>query len=70
MSDVVLKDPESDVGARNFRRLIAVNYDKTPGFELIHGVLERLMQLLDIKREPLDGYALREVQGTSTVKQD
>ena len=65
MSDVVVKDAESEVGARNIRHLCAVNYDKTPGFELVHGVLERLMQLLEVPREIIDGYSLREVQGIS-----
>jgi len=46
ISDVVLKDPTKDVGARNERRLCAVNYNKTAGFETIHGLLDRVMQLL------------------------
>ncbi|TSK67194.1 Phenylalanine--tRNA ligase beta subunit [Bagarius yarrelli] len=49
ISDVVLKDEQKDVGARNNRRLCAVYYNKTPGFEVIHGLLDRLMQLLDVK---------------------
>uniref|UniRef100_F1KZG8 Phenylalanine--tRNA ligase beta subunit n=1 Tax=Ascaris suum TaxID=6253 RepID=F1KZG8_ASCSU len=49
LQDVVLKDPSSEVGARNERRLSAVYYSKTPGFEIIHGLLDRVMQLLGVK---------------------
>ncbi|MBN3295699.1 phenylalanine--tRNA ligase beta subunit [Amia ocellicauda] len=49
ISDVVLKDETRDVGARNNRRLCAVFYNKSPGFEVIHGLLDRFMQLLDVK---------------------
>lgn len=38
-----------DVGARNERRLAAIHYSKAgSGFELIHGLLDRIMQVLDI----------------------
>ena len=37
-----------DVGARNERRLCAVNYNKSPGFEVVHGLLDRIMQLLEV----------------------
>nr|CAG4643107.1 EOG090X03QT [Ilyocryptus agilis] len=48
LSDVVLKDDNKDVGARNHRRLCAVNYNKSSGFEVIHGLLDRIMQLLEV----------------------
>ena len=38
----------SDTGARNRRTLCAINYNKTPGFEVIHGLLDRVMQLLEV----------------------
>ncbi|XP_068173995.1 phenylalanine--tRNA ligase beta subunit [Antennarius striatus] len=53
ISDVVLKDEAKDVGARNIRRFCAVYYNKSPGFEVIHGLLDRTMQLLEVK--PADG---------------
>jgi len=62
ISDVVLKDSNRDVGARNERRLCAINYNKLPGFEVVHGLLDRVMQLLEV---PFDatktgrGYHLR-----------
>lgn len=48
ISDVVLKDDLKDVGARNQRQLCALNYNKTPGFETVHGLLDRVMQLLEV----------------------
>uniref|UniRef100_H2YUN5 Phenylalanine--tRNA ligase beta subunit n=1 Tax=Ciona savignyi TaxID=51511 RepID=H2YUN5_CIOSA len=51
IQEVVLKDGSRETGARNERRLAAVYYNKTPGFEVIHGLLDRLMQILEIKWE-------------------
>jgi phenylalanyl-tRNA synthetase beta chain len=48
ISDVVLKTNLTDVGAKNERRLCALNYSKLPGFETIHGLLDRVMQLLEV----------------------
>ncbi|WAR14586.1 SYFB-like protein [Mya arenaria] len=48
ISDVVFKDSSKDVGARNERHLVAVNYNKSGGFEIIHGLLDRIMQLLQV----------------------
>jgi len=48
ISDVVFKDKEMGVGARNRRHMCAVFYNKTPGFEVIHGLLDRVMQLLSV----------------------
>jgi phenylalanyl-tRNA synthetase beta chain len=49
---VVLLDDAADVGAVNQRRLVAVNCDRTSGFEIIHGLLNRVMEVL---RVPLVG---------------
>lgn len=56
-----------DVGARNERHICAVYCNKNSGFEIIHGLLDRLMQLLEI---PWDlqkcgmGYHLKSCDGT------
>ncbi len=50
ISDVILLSPEKAVGAKNSRRLVAVHCDKTSAFEVIHGLLNRLM---DMMRVPL-----------------
>ncbi|KAJ4936088.1 hypothetical protein JOQ06_017612 [Pogonophryne albipinna] len=47
------------VGARNSRRFCAVYYNKSPGFEVIHGLLDRTMQLLEVKSERGDGYHIQ-----------
>ncbi|VDM08377.1 unnamed protein product [Wuchereria bancrofti] len=49
IQDVVLKDLTADVGARNERRLCALYCSKSSGFEIIHGLLDRVMQLLGVK---------------------
>ncbi|RDD39569.1 Phenylalanine--tRNA ligase beta subunit [Trichoplax sp. H2] len=46
-SDSILMFVE-DTGARNERRLCALYYNKSPGFEIIHGLADRSMQLLGI----------------------
>lgn len=63
ISDVVLKDPDTEVGARNERRVCAVNCNKTAGFEVVHGLLDRIMQLLEVPwtRGGESGYCLRAV---------
>lgn len=48
ISDVVFSSTTSDVGARNERHLAAIYQGKqTSGFEIIHGLLDRVMQVLD-----------------------
>merc|ERR1711990_624518 len=63
ISDVVLKDAGAEVGARNERRLAAVFYNKSPGFEIIHGLLDRIMQLLEcspVQSGSAAGYFIRQ----------
>lgn len=55
----------ADVGARNNRRLCAVYYNKSPGFEVIHGLLDRVMQLLDVKPGRNQGYHIQAAEGES-----
>ncbi|DBA04062.1 TPA: hypothetical protein N0F65_009409 [Lagenidium giganteum] len=49
VSDVVVLDDKSDVGARNVRRICAAYTGHTDGFEVIHGLIDRIMQLLGIR---------------------
>ncbi|KAK5928928.1 hypothetical protein CgunFtcFv8_010206 [Champsocephalus gunnari] len=65
ISDVVLKDDTKDVGARNSRRFCAVYYNKSPGFEVIHGLLDRTMQLLEVKSERGDGYHIQAAEDST-----
>ncbi len=54
VSDVVLLCSEVDVGARNERRVVAVYSSRESGFEIIHGLLNRVMEVLGV---PLKGEA-------------
>ncbi|VDM50813.1 unnamed protein product [Toxocara canis] len=66
LQDVILKDSTSEVGARNERRLSAVYYSKSSGFEVIHGLLDRVMQLLDVKwTQDENGYHLEAYNDSS-----
>ncbi|CAK5008834.1 unnamed protein product [Aphanomyces euteiches] len=49
VSDVVVLDKASDVGAKNIRRLCALYTGQTDGFEIIHGLVDRVMQLIGVK---------------------
>ena len=56
ISDVVLPDDEhvvteTIVGARNSRRLCAVYAGPTSGFEIIHGMVDRIMTLTEVAPE-------------------
>ncbi|KAL1505979.1 hypothetical protein ABEB36_005420 [Hypothenemus hampei] len=52
VSDVVLTDTNAEVGARNERRICAVNCNKNAGFEVVHGLLDRIMLLLEVPWSP------------------
>jgi len=60
-----------DVGARNQRNFCAVYYSKTSGFEVIKGLLDRTMQLLEAPPGEYDhGYCLRPTDGRGCKIQD
>jgi phenylalanyl-tRNA synthetase beta chain len=50
ISDVVVKDDQSDVGARNERHLCAAFSGMSAGFEVIHGLVDRIMTLNQVKQ--------------------
>ena len=57
ISDVVLPDDQHEicqtiVGARNARRVCAIYAGPTSGFETIHGLVDRIMTLTEIKPDP------------------
>lgn len=49
-SDVVFKDKSMERQARNVRHAAAVWCNKTAGFEVVHGVLDRAMAMLEVPR--------------------
>lgn len=59
ISDVVLKDEANDVGARNERRICAAYMGPTAGFEVVHGLVDRIMQLLEVKSRVVSGTSER-----------
>lgn len=64
ISDVVVKDATKDVGAKNVRKLSALNLNTTSGFEVIHGYLDRIMEILNVKPSGADksvGYYIQPV---------
>ncbi|OBZ90726.1 putative phenylalanine--tRNA ligase beta subunit [Choanephora cucurbitarum] len=50
VSDVGFKDESRDRRTRNERHVCATYTSKTSGFEVIHGLLERIMNMLSTKR--------------------
>ncbi|XP_072386013.1 phenylalanine--tRNA ligase beta subunit isoform X1 [Diabrotica undecimpunctata] len=48
IADVVVRDVDTEVGARNERRICAVNCNTNAGFEVVHGLLDRIMLLLEV----------------------
>lgn len=59
ISDVVILDADAEVGSRNERRVCAINCNKTAGFEVVHGLLDRIMQLLEVPWHKENGYYLQ-----------
>jgi len=62
ISDVVMKDSTKHTGARNERHMAAIHYNQTSGFEVIHGLLDRTMELLECPRVKVgekDGYYIQ-----------
>ena len=70
ISDIVFKDASRERQARNVRHAAAVWCNKTAGFEVVHGMLDRMMQMLEVPRiEAADekaatGYYIKEREGT------
>jgi phenylalanyl-tRNA synthetase beta chain len=69
-SDVVIKDKTAERQTRNIRHAAAVWCNKTAGFEVVHGLLDRMMAMLEVPRisnatksEAKVGYYLKEIQG-------
>lgn len=56
----------TDTGCRNERHLAAIQYSKSGGFEIIHGLLDRVMEVLDIRLKSHEGdlgYSISEDNG-------
>ena len=70
-SDVVFKDTTRERQARNVRHAAAVWCNKTAGFEIVHGLLDRAMAMLEIPHIPggqpaaPTGYYIKERTGSA-----
>ena len=68
-TDVVFKDTTRERQARNVRHAAAVWCNKTAGFEVVHGMLDRAMQMLEVPRisihdkKAATGYYIKERDG-------
>jgi len=58
VNDVVLVDETTDVGARNIRKAAALFCSTTSGFEIIHGLVDRLMEVMAIPFDANEGYSI------------
>jgi phenylalanyl-tRNA synthetase beta chain len=69
VSDIAVQDRSLERQARNYRRLCGVYMDKKAGFEVVHGLLDRIMQVLGVpflqsKESKGDyGYYLSQAEG-------
>ena len=66
----VVKLAVLEVGARNERRICAVNCNKNAGFEVVHGLLDKIMMLLEVPWNPNKtpkGYYLQACEGYSSI---
>ena len=52
IGDVIVIDPATETGSRNERHLAAVHCSREAEFEIVHGLLHRIMELVGI---PLAG---------------
>jgi phenylalanyl-tRNA synthetase beta chain len=52
VTDVMLLDEASDVGARNERHAAVVYTGPTAGLEIVHGIVDRIFALLEIPERP------------------
>jgi phenylalanyl-tRNA synthetase beta chain len=70
-TDVVFKDLSLERQARNVRHAAAIWCNKSAGFEVIHGLLDKVMKTLEVKRisasdaKSESGYYLKEKDGKS-----
>lgn len=73
-SEVVFKDVSRERQARNERHAAAVWCNKSAGFEIVHGMLDRAMKMLEVPYIANEdskgdtGYYIKETSGKLTLK--
>jgi phenylalanyl-tRNA synthetase beta chain len=77
VSDVAFKDLSLERKSRNERHFAAAFYGKTSGFEVVHGLLDRIMLMLrsafitreeGMKNDGLEGYWIEELDSPTYLK--
>lgn len=77
VSDVGLKDDSCERKSRNERRFAACWYGKSSGFEVVHGLLDRIMLMLKsafitkedgLSNSDIKGYWIEELDGESSLQ--
>lgn len=77
VSDVAFKDMSQERKSRNERHFAAAWFGKTSGFEVVHGLLDRIMVMLKIafitreeglKNDKIGGYWIEEVDDPTFLK--
>jgi len=60
--DIIRKDSNTDTGSSNKRVLAAIHCNVTSGFEIIHGLLDRVMLLLGVQHNTIhpEGYYIKQ----------
>lgn len=72
VSDICLQDPSQERKARNDRRMGGVYTDRKAGFEMVHGLLDRVMQTLGVpflqskESKGTHGYYIAQSDGQSS----
>ncbi|KAF5188591.1 Phenylalanine--trna ligase beta subunit [Thalictrum thalictroides] len=59
VGDVVFLNEMNDVGARNRHHLAALYCDDHSGFEVIHGLVQRILEVMDIPCDFDSGYCIK-----------
>lgn len=71
VSDIVTKNEALERRAENHRRVACVYAGKTSGFEVVHGVLDRLMKMLRVEwlstAQNKKGYWIEEISASSST---
>ena len=73
VSDVAVQDKREERQARNYRRLCALYMDRKAGFEVAHGLLDRIMQILGVPyiqskdSDAAHGYYIAKHEGESSI---
>ena len=70
ISDIIVQDPSVDVGARNQRNLLAIQYSNSTGFEVVHGLLDLLMKKLGVQYIPAPAEGAKKAGGVDLSPKD